>query len=138
MKINVEQIPEEGIKLEETVAPETLDLDSEVVKFVSAINIKADVYRITNAVSVNLVVKSKVNQICCRCLEEIELDFEKKLELDFPVEKGKRIIDLTEDIREEIFIDFPMNPLCNLECKGLCLGCGKNLNQGNCGCSKSK
>lgn len=136
MKINVEQIPADGIKLEETVAPETLDLDSEVIKFVSAINIKADVYRITNAVSVNLVIKSKVNQICCRCLEEIESDFEKKLEFDFPVEKGKHIIDLNDDIREEIFLDFPMKSLCNLECKGLCPGCGKNLNQGNCGCSR--
>ncbi|MCI8554058.1 MAG: DUF177 domain-containing protein [Clostridiales bacterium] len=35
----------------------------------------------------------------------------------------------------DILLDFPSKLLCREDCRGLCHQCGKNLNEGLCGCS---
>ncbi|MDP2931624.1 MAG: DUF177 domain-containing protein [Chloroflexota bacterium] len=44
------------------------------------------------------------------------------------------IIDLTEAIRQYAILAIPMKLLCREDCAGLCPTCGRNLNQGACGC----
>ena len=46
-------------------------------------------------------------------------------------------IDITSDIRDELLIELPMNPLCDDECKGLCPVCGVNRNRKECRCTQS-
>ncbi len=43
-------------------------------------------------------------------------------------------LDLEETLREEVVLALPYAPLCSEACKGLCPNCGKDLNQGPCGC----
>lgn len=43
-------------------------------------------------------------------------------------------IDITEDVRDTLFLALPMKPLCRPDCQGLCPHCGANLNQGPCSC----
>lgn len=43
-------------------------------------------------------------------------------------------IDLTEAVRDHILLSLPMKALCNAQCKGMCLHCGKNFNEGACEC----
>jgi uncharacterized protein len=43
-------------------------------------------------------------------------------------------IDLGELMREELLLAFPLAPLCQEACRGLCPRCGADLNQGPCGC----
>lgn len=47
-------------------------------------------------------------------------------------------IDLTEMIRQEIILHFPLIPLCSKSCRGLCPTCGKNLNKTTCKCKQEK
>jgi uncharacterized protein len=49
---------------------------------------------------------------------------------------GDEIIDLTEGVREEIMLRLPLKNLCSEDCKGLCPRCGKDLNEGPCGCGE--
>lgn len=49
---------------------------------------------------------------------------------------GKEI-DLTGALREQILLSIPPSPLCGEECKGLCPKCGKDLNEGECGCDRA-
>jgi uncharacterized protein len=44
-------------------------------------------------------------------------------------------LDLGEIIRQNIISAFPIKPLCNSDCKGLCGTCGENLNKSQCDCS---
>jgi uncharacterized protein len=44
-------------------------------------------------------------------------------------------VDLGDMLREEILLALPYAPLCKEACKGLCPNCGKDLNEGACGCS---
>lgn len=45
-------------------------------------------------------------------------------------------VDLSEDIRQYLFLSVPVKMLCRDECKGLCPKCGKNLNFDKCECKK--
>lgn len=43
-------------------------------------------------------------------------------------------LDLDELVYTEVVVSFPMKHLCREDCKGICPSCGKNLNDGKCGC----
>jgi uncharacterized protein len=91
---------------------------------------------------------------CSRCLTEFRKEFTENLDVFFlpgfseSKEKGlsedevKTLfygstgIDLLPVIRDTILLAMPMKPLCSEDCKGLCPKCGKNLNEGPCGCKK--
>jgi len=49
---------------------------------------------------------------------------------------GKEI-DLRPAVREQILLQIPAPPLCAEDCKGLCPRCGKDLNEGECGCDRA-
>ncbi len=41
----------------------------------------------------------------------------------------------TDDmVRDQLLLSIPMRVLCRPDCRGLCASCGKNLNEGSCGC----
>ncbi len=54
------------------------------------------------------------------------------------IQPGQESVDLTDDIREEVLLKLPPYPVCQPECKGLCPQCGRNLNDGACGCKAPK
>ena len=37
-------------------------------------------------------------------------------------------------VYDEILLNWPMKILCRPDCKGVCPVCGRNLNDGECGC----
>ena len=43
-------------------------------------------------------------------------------------------LDLDELVYSETVVSLPMKHLCSEECRGICFKCGKNLNEGECGC----
>lgn len=43
-------------------------------------------------------------------------------------------LDLAPMLREHVILSAPMQPLCSEDCKGLCVRCGKDLNEGPCQC----
>jgi uncharacterized protein len=42
-------------------------------------------------------------------------------------------IDLDDLVREFALLEFPIKPLCREDCQGLCMECGQNLNEKDCG-----
>ena len=50
-----------------------------------------------------------------------------------PPDADKIILD--DDVRDYVLLGIPMKKLCKDDCKGLCIKCGKNLNEGDCGCN---
>ena len=134
MKIDIRQIPPEGLSLREEINPKDLELNTETVSFELPIIVEAFVQRVTNAVVVRLNITGKMQEVCSRCLAGFDIEINKKLNLNFSLDKSERFIELDPDIREEIMVDYPMKPLCKSDCKGLCQKCGKNLNEGGCSC----
>jgi uncharacterized protein len=48
------------------------------------------------------------------------------------------VINISDDVRDFSMLAVPMKKLCSEDCKGLCYKCGKNLNEGECSCSKDE
>jgi uncharacterized protein len=81
---------------------------------------------------------------CVRCLE----DYQQALKWEFTelfafkeenmTESGLLVpddaqIDMQSIVREFAVLEFPIKPLCREDCKGLCMECGQNLNEKDCG-----
>ena len=86
----------------------------------------------------------KVDLECVRCLTQ----YEQALQWEFAelyafnrksvTESGLFVpedahIDLQPLVREFALLEFPLKPLCKPDCKGLCIVCGQNLNERDCG-----
>ena len=54
-------------------------------------------------------------------------------DVDFSFYEGDRF-DLADIVREQLLLSQPMKHLCQESCQGLCAHCGKDLNEGRCGC----
>jgi len=137
VKISVNQVPFEGLFLEEEIDPAELDLETELIKVSANLRLKARVSRITNALSVDLNIKARFHAGCSRCLDEFDWDWNKDVQLNYPLDGSATFIDLNPEIREEVILDYPIKSLCNPNCKGLCEKCGNNLNQGGCNCGST-
>jgi uncharacterized protein len=91
---------------------------------------------------------------CARCLAEVEdtvrflcektvadekglLRLENTENDDYVQIKGGKL-DLDAPICDEILLGFPMRILCSGDCKGLCAGCGADLNREACRCTKKE
>ena len=137
MKIFVNQVPFEELVLTEELDPGKLDLETEIIRFRGPIKARAEVSRISNAITVRLKLKANMVTDCSRCLNEFEKEFNKEAQLNYPLDSSTTCIDLDPEIREELILDYPIKPLCRLDCKGLCAKCGKNLNEGGSHCGST-
>jgi uncharacterized protein len=80
---------------------------------------------------------------CVRCLTEFEQGLHAHFDELFAfkhesiTESGLVVpddgnIDLAPLVREYLMIELPIKPLCQPDCKGLCIVCGENLNTSTC------
>ena len=53
-------------------------------------------------------------------------------------EQNSPLLDLAAICWEELMLALPVTPLCRKDCKGLCAGCGVNLNEGMCACTEEE
>ncbi len=134
MKINVNQISADGLTFEDKIDPGSLDLNIDLANFLEPIWVKAEIFKITNALSVNLDLSSRIGFTCGRCLKDFQKDYRRNMQLNYSLESSQQVLDLDQDIREEIILEYPINPLCKADCQGLCPNCGKNLNEEECNC----
>jgi uncharacterized protein len=54
-------------------------------------------------------------------------------DLEFSYYSGEHV-DLSPLLREQVILSVPIRPLCEESCRGLCAGCGANLNSESCRC----
>lgn len=138
MKISICNIPQSGIKVSHEYDPKDLDIGSSEIVFKKPIFVDARCCRAGDAVTVELVLKTSYEIKCARCLNIAEKELNKQLLLSYIVKPHDSFVDITQDIREEIILNYPLVSLCKEECKGLCVNCGKDLNEGSCDCSVTK
>ncbi len=134
MRLNIDRIPPEGAEIEENITAGDLELDVQEMSLKEPLRAKARVSRITNAVHVDLELKGSLYLTCTRCLNEFRQSLDKRMKLDYVVDAGQHELDLDPDIREELILGFQIKNLCKPDCKGLCIKCGTNLNEGKCTC----
>ncbi len=138
MKVDVRNIPPEGLLREENISPEELDPETELVSLSGPVAVKARIFRIGDILDINAAISAVLELRCSRCLCDYSVPLEKTFRCDHRIEAGEEEADLTPYVRDELMLDYPVKPLCNDNCKGLCRGCGADLNKGGCSCGATK
>jgi len=93
------------------------------------------------------VIEAHVSTACARCLDPVEYDKRVDVNLILTRNEGQEELDdivyLESDevdvdglLIPELILDMDRVVLCREDCKGLCPKCGKNLNEGDCGCDR--
>jgi len=137
MKIDARQIPPEGLFLEEQIDPKAWELETDFAKFKASLKLKAEISKVTNLVTALIQVEGEVFLECVRCLGEYPLEIKREIRIDYPVDNVHLLIDFDPEIRDQLILGYPVKPLCRQDCKGLCPGCGEDLNSGACNCKKN-
>lgn len=110
-------------------------------------------YRAGLDVYLSGTLEGSITGVCARCTEEFHFPLTTELrlvlaprstdargggalaaeDLSLSFFEGKEI-DLTPLVHEQVLLALPTRPLCREECRGLCPGCGADLNTEACRC----
>lgn len=131
MKVKLSEIPEEGLTLSEHLDPAQMRLDTPELKFTAPLDLTATFQRQREMAWVQVGITGQMQQICGRCLEPYERSYDSKFHLDYSI-KGMLSLDITDEVRQEILLSYPIRFLCREDCLGLCPQCGANLNERSC------
>jgi uncharacterized protein len=142
IRVNVESIKENlgtNLKQEFDIFLEDMLIQGREVSFENPAKLDITIINSNKEYIVMGHVKLRAVLPCSRCLEE----FFMPLEFDFNFELSKEeIVDdeinVGEGLLKELRLAFPMQAVCNEECKGLCPSCGNNLNREDCDCFMHK
>jgi uncharacterized protein len=150
MVIRVSEIPEEGLRFEgpeafpEPFQDHTWRLEAALLA----------VDKVGDVVCVHGRIRSRVPQVCSRCLEPYEATVDAAVDtrlVPAPAERGEERelgrddletdvyshdeVDLNALFETETTLGLDMKPLCREDCRGLCQTCGANRNTAPCACA---
>ena len=135
MKVLINEIPLEGLKRDGELDPVVLNLNTDDLTFISPVLASCFITKTKDDLFVDCKLKMKAKGRCNLCLTDFDIESEKDMQLHYELD-GRMAIKFDDQIRDEILMDSPIKVLCKEECKGLCSGCGKNLNDEPCECSR--
>ena len=152
MKILISKLQNGLNEWSEQCDPTDLKLDASI--FEQPITVNYSVNRGTGKITVDIIVRTVGMFMCDRCGEDFLYESEGNYMVIFiqrneplPDEMpgddlrsylfGQRELDVTTEVRDAIMLSMPMKRLCGEDCKGICAGCGANLNVESCRCKAS-
>lgn len=150
MKINVKQLFD--LVGEKQILDFSLDFSKEelygTTPFQTPVKVSGEIENRAEVVRLSFCVKFVLDLTCDRCLKAFErafsLSFEHILVRELNTDNDDyvvcedSILDLTDQIRADLFLELPTRVLCEEDCKGLCGQCGINLNFDSCECEKKR
>lgn len=113
------------------------------------VSVKGAIVERADMLWLNATVTYVFEGVCDRCLSpvrrELTTEMEHILVSSLNGEETDELILVENDeleleslVEADIYLDLPQKILCRSDCRGLCQHCGKNLNDGLCGCQEKK
>ncbi len=152
MIIDVNEIPREGLHIDQDFDFIGLDLVEEDAVFLEPTHAVVEVKKIGAEVMVKGRITTRLSFTCSRCLRPFEFNVDSAFDLVYLPEELDELkeeleeedlerffyyhqqLDLRAVILEQLNLSFPFRPLCSEDCEGLCPVCGEVINQGRCAC----
>lgn len=111
------------------------------------VEVVGSVFNKADVVNFKVDISYEFSAPCDRCgvetVSKCGFELERQLATSIEGEQSDTIItvpdmklDVDELIFSEVFLSLPTKHLCKETCKGICLKCGKNLNEGDCSCEQ--
>ena len=109
------------------------------------IKINGSISNKASVVSLDLTIQYEFSAPCDRCgidaahnhtviVDKLLATAIERQESDTIITVPDMKFDVDEFVYSEVILDLPSKHLCKEACKGICFKCGKNLNEGECGC----
>ncbi|HYO62048.1 MAG TPA: DUF177 domain-containing protein [Pyrinomonadaceae bacterium] len=158
MRFEIDTLTERAEPFAHTFATEALMLEEDGARLIAPAEVEGRVSRKGDEVRLRGRIRTTVETLCDRCLKPavfpVETEFDERYvpagtevkteetelhpdELALSVYDGGTL-DADELVREQILLALPTRLLCREECKGLCPGCGADLNNETCGCERNE
>jgi DUF177 domain-containing protein len=154
MLLDVEAIRAAHKRIERAEPPTAFDAE-DGFRIAGPVELGFDLYKDHATVRLAGTLRTTIELDCSRCLEGFTLRVDAAFDVQYqpssqiPSEADREVgeedldtafyrdgvIDLRELVREQLYLQLPMKPLCRESCAGLCPVCGTNLNSGSCDCS---
>ena len=146
MRLNLKDIihaPGKSISFDFQLDYEQLDIGDENPA-VEPIRVSGQVRNVADALLLEGEAVTTLSLVCDRCLKPFEREMAVTLDTLLATEVESEDsdivlldndeIDLDELVREAFILDMDTKHLCSDNCKGLCSGCGVDLNHEECRC----
>jgi uncharacterized protein len=157
LKVELRSLEHEDLVLDERGWAKALGIDLEPQLCSDPLEIHCELSKTDDLISAKGWVKGKMQLACDRCLREFESPYKSYFEVRYRAQgtgedpegvgvypDGQfeivyfegQLLDVADQIRQTILLSVPMRVLCKEDCRGLCGGCGVDLNLGTCRCSE--
>jgi uncharacterized protein len=156
MRLDLSKIRTPHERFEQVYPPEAFATDPESFRTVAPVSLAFDIFKDKSQFRLAGRVQTTLELPCSRCLEPLTAPVDLPFDLRYQPHstntgEGEREIeeddlstafyendeiDLEQLMREQFYLALPMKPLCSDACRGLCPGCGMNLNRGSCDCKR--
>jgi uncharacterized protein len=156
MKVDVSNVPEWGLEVDVELDAREIDLADAGADLAGDVHLKGRVLKAGDEILLEGTLRAAFNLNCSRCLKNFVKPFEFDISATYAQTSGDRPdgraetaldedtrimllddeIDLLSGIREDVVLNIPVKPLCSEDCRGLCIQCGTDLNEGECTCRK--
>ena len=114
---------------------------------VRPVSVVGQVQNIAGMLRLQMDLAAELSAVCDRCGAPFALPFRHRFECmlaeSLEEDENDEIrlldhdrLDLSELARETFILNMPSKTLCREDCRGLCSGCGANLNHEKCRCKK--
>jgi len=154
MFLDINDIGPAGLSIDRRLELQDLEGPSGEALPVRGARVLGELVRGTRGVDLSGRFDATVEALCSRCLEPFEVRLASEFFLTLvpdPVQIATGENQMNEDdvslfhapegrldllgvVAEQIYLSLPLKPICNEGCRGLCPGCGANLNQLTCEC----
>jgi uncharacterized protein len=148
MKLNLSPVIDaEGsiLPINTAIMLEGRDLPGAVLPFMHPVVVIGEIRNTAGATEIQLHAQTTLALSCDRCGKQFDRIYEVRIKQDVArslndptrddilvLESGW--LDISDLVYEHIVLSFPMKLLCSDDCKGLCQGCGADLNLAPCRC----
>lgn len=159
MRVRVDEIPESGRSFSFQWGQEMVDRfvpadDPFGLKLLGPVNVALFFDKRLDHIKITGTIKGVLEVACHRCLNPVALTHDEKVDI-YLVTEGQsereeekeleadelfyefydgEVIEVDVLVVEQIFLALPVKVLCREDCRGICPGCGVNLNEEACRC----
>ncbi len=157
MIININKISDMGYALNDTIDIDNAHLLEEGSCFLESVEFQVFFKRQDQRIQAQGQIKTIISLDCARCLEPFELKINSRFDIilfpkDMVDPRSTALededleyifyendqIDVEKILVEQVNLFIPFKPVCKADCKGICPGCGANLNRSACPCDQAK
>jgi uncharacterized protein len=159
LKIELRSLEHEDLLLKEKGWAQALGVELTPELSPEPLEVYCALSKIEDLVSAKGWVMGKMLLTCDRCLKDFESPYKSFFEIHYRPQTVKSepeeetpdalnlgeteivyfegdILDIADQIRQTILLSVPMRALCREDCRGLCGGCGCDLNEESCQCAE--